>query len=37
LNIGFIIYMILCTRPYISYALSITNRYQSNPMMVTKR
>jgi hypothetical protein len=36
LNIGFIIYTILCTRSYISYALSIINRYQSNPMMVTK-
>ena len=29
--IGSIIYAMLCTRPDVSYALSITSRYQSDP------
>ena len=29
--IGSIMYAMLCTRPYVSYALSITSRYQSDP------
>ena len=29
--IGSIMYAMLCTRPDVSYALSITSRYQSNP------
>lgn len=29
--IGSIMYVMLCTRPDISYALSITSRYQSDP------
>ncbi|KAI3470105.1 hypothetical protein Pfo_026768 [Paulownia fortunei] len=29
--IGSIIYAMLCTRPDITHALSVTNRYQSNP------
>ncbi|GAU49783.1 hypothetical protein TSUD_369070 [Trifolium subterraneum] len=29
--IGFIMYAMLCTRPDVSYALSATSRYQSNP------
>src|SRR6266540_3176723 len=29
--IGSIMYAMLCTRPDVSYALSVTNRYQSNP------
>ena len=29
--IGSIVYAMLCTRPDVSYALSITNRYQSDP------
>ena len=29
--IGSIIYAMLCTRPDVSYALSITNIYQANP------
>jgi hypothetical protein len=28
--IGFIMYAMLCTGPYVSYALSATSRYQSN-------
>jgi hypothetical protein len=32
LVIGFIIYVMICTSPnVVSYALSITSRYQSNP------
>ena len=30
-TIGSIMYAILCTRPDVSYALSITSRYQSDP------
>ena len=30
-TIRFIMYAMLCTRPDISYALSITSRYQSDP------
>ena len=30
-TIGSIMYALLCTRPDVSYALSITSRYQSNP------
>ena len=29
--IGSIMYAMLCTRPDVSYALSMTSRYQSNP------
>ncbi|XP_061350404.1 secreted RxLR effector protein 161-like [Gastrolobium bilobum] len=29
--IGSIMYAMLCTRPYVSYALSITSRYQADP------
>ena len=29
--IGFIMYVMFCTRPDVSYALSMTSRYQSNP------
>ena len=29
--IGSIMYAMICTRPDVSYALSITNRFQSNP------
>jgi len=29
--ISIIIYVMLCIRPYVSYVLSITKRYQSNP------
>src|SRR5262249_4274810 len=29
--IGFIIYAMICTRPDVSYALSMTSRYQSDP------
>ena len=29
--IGSIMYAMLCTRPDVSYALSATSRYQSNP------
>jgi hypothetical protein len=29
--IGSIMYVILCTRPDVSYALSVTSRYQANP------
>ena len=29
--IGSIMYTMLCTRPDVSYALSMTSRYQSNP------
>ena len=29
--IGFIRYAMLCTRPDVSYALSVTSRYQANP------
>ena len=29
--IGSIMYAMLCTRPDVSYALSITSRYQSDP------
>ena len=28
--IGYIMYVMLCTRPDVSYALSMTSRYQSN-------
>ena len=31
--IGSIIYAMLCTRPDVSYALSVTRRYQVNPGM----
>ena len=31
LAIGSIMYSMICTRPDISYALSITRKYQSNP------
>jgi len=31
LDIGFIMYVTLCTRSNVSYVLSITSRYQSNP------
>ena len=31
--IGSIMYAMLCTRPDVSYALSITSRYQSDPGM----
>jgi hypothetical protein len=30
LTIGSIIYVMICIRPYVSYALIITSRYQSN-------
>jgi len=29
--IGFIMYAMICTRPDVSYALSVTSRYQNNP------
>ncbi|KAL4367776.1 hypothetical protein GQ457_05G023650 [Hibiscus cannabinus] len=29
--IGSIIYVMICTRPYVSYALSMTSRYHANP------
>ena len=29
--IGSIMYAMLCTRPDVAYALSVTSRYQSNP------
>ena len=29
--IGSLIYAMLCTRPNIAYAISVTSRYQSNP------
>ena len=29
--IGSIMYAMICTRPDVSYALSMTSRYQSNP------
>ena len=29
--IGSIMYSIICTRPNVSYALSVTSKYQSNP------
>ncbi|GAA0154631.1 hypothetical protein LIER_12557 [Lithospermum erythrorhizon] len=29
--IGSIMYVMLCTRPDVSYALSVTSRYQANP------
>jgi hypothetical protein len=29
-TVGFIMYAMLCTRPYVSYALSMTSRYQKN-------
>ncbi|KAM1650527.1 hypothetical protein EV1_003145 [Malus domestica] len=29
--IGSLMYAMICTRPYIAYAVSITSRYQSNP------
>jgi ATP-binding cassette subfamily B (MDR/TAP) protein 1 len=35
--IGSIIYVMLCTKLDISYALSITNRYQSIPVRITRR
>jgi hypothetical protein len=31
LDLGSIIYIMLCTRPDVSYSLSITSRYRSNP------
>ena len=31
--IGSIMYAVLCTRPGVSYALSVTSRYQSDPGM----
>ena len=31
LAIGTIMYVMLCTQPDVSYALSATSRYQSNP------
>jgi Reverse transcriptase (RNA-dependent DNA polymerase) len=31
--IGSIMYVILCTRPDVLYALSVTNKYQANPIM----
>jgi hypothetical protein len=31
LAIGSIMYAMLCTRPDVSYAWSVTNRYQTNP------
>jgi Reverse transcriptase (RNA-dependent DNA polymerase) len=31
--IGSIMYVMLCTRPDISYALSVTSRYQANPSL----
>ncbi|KAK8652200.1 hypothetical protein V6N13_061222 [Hibiscus sabdariffa] len=30
-GIGSIMYAMICTRPYLSYALSMTSRYQANP------
>ena len=33
LAIGSIMYAMLCTRPDISYALSVMSRYQSDPGM----
>ena len=33
LAIGSIMYAMLCTRPDVSYALSVTSRYQSDPGM----
>ena len=30
---GSIMYVMLCTRPNVSYALSVTSRYQSDPGM----
>ena len=30
-TIGSIMYAMLCTRPDVSYALSVTSRYQSDP------
>ena len=32
-DIGSIMYAMLCTRPDVSYALSVTSRYQSDPGM----
>ena len=32
--IGSIIYAMLCTRPDLALAISLTNRYQSNPGMI---
>jgi hypothetical protein len=29
--IGYIMYDMICTRPYVSYALSMTSRHQANP------
>ena len=29
--VGSIMYAMLCTRPNVSYALSVTSRYQSDP------
>jgi hypothetical protein len=31
LNIGSIMYAMICTRPDVSYAISVMSRYQSNP------
>ena len=31
LSIGSIMYAMICMRPNVSYALSVTNKYQSNP------
>ena len=29
--VGSLMYVILCTKPYISYVVRVVNRYQSNP------
>ena len=29
--VGSLMYVMLCTRPYISYAVGMVSRYQSNP------
>ena len=34
LAIGSVMYAMICTRPYVSYALSICSKYQSNPGMI---
>ena len=31
--IGSIMYAMICTRPYVSFALSVTSRYQNDPGM----
>ena len=30
-TIGFIMYIMICTRPYVSYVMSVMGRYQLNP------